>query len=210
MEIDTTDLALAGAPDASPILSRQTAASGVKPKREKCRSRSPPSERYRRASATHGLQEKIAETMADHLLIFKNDWLGQFSQSLNGQRGTFEASTSALAQNMLLLTGGQQMLQQEMGQVKHDVLHSLEFPEHQMRGEEAWKAAYAEVSPLVTRISQRERSSGPPEKEMDMESSLPFDGRTRAKPKPRDLHRGTSAPEFYPDISQEQAPPSVF
>ena len=72
MEIDTTDLALVGAPDASPILSRQTAASGVTPKREKGRSRSPPPERYRRTSVTHVMQEKLAETMAGRLLIFKN------------------------------------------------------------------------------------------------------------------------------------------
>ena len=61
---------------------------------------------------THELQEKLAETMADHLLIFMKALLNQFSQSLSDQRQTFETSTAALTQNMILLTGGQQMLQQ--------------------------------------------------------------------------------------------------
>ena len=79
--------------------------------------------------------------MADHLLMFKKALLTQFSQSLSDQRQTFEAPTAALTQNMILLTGGHQMLQQEMGQLKKDVARSIEFLEQQqMRGAQAWKA----------------------------------------------------------------------
>ena len=146
--------------------------------------------------------------MADRLLIFKNALFGQFPQSLNAQRGASEAPTSALAQNMTLLTGGQRRLQQEMGQVKQDVLCSLEFSEkQQMRGEEAWIAVYGEVSSLSTRKSRREQAPDPPQKDLDIGPSIPFEGRTRAIPKSGTMHWGTSAPEFYPNIPQEKAPP---
>ena len=69
-----------------------------------------------------------------------------------------------------------------MGQFKKDVIRSLEFLEHQMRGEEAWEAVYAEVSPIGTRMEQRGRASELPEKGVDMEpATLLREGRGRSR-----------------------------
>ena len=75
---------------------------------------------------THELQEKLAQTMADHLLKFKTALSTQFSQSLFDQRQTIEVSMTALTQNMASMAGGQKMLQQEMGQLKADVAQSFD------------------------------------------------------------------------------------
>ena len=73
--------------------------------------------------------------MADHLLLFKTALNTQCSiLLLSDQRQTSEASIAALTQNMALMTGGQQILHQEVGHLKTDIVRSLEFPEQQMRG----------------------------------------------------------------------------
>ena len=110
---------------------------------------------------------------------------------------------------MILLTGGHQRSQQETDQVKQDVLSSLGFPEkqQQLSGEEARRAIYGEVSSLGTRMSRREQAPGPPQKDMDSGSSLPFEGRTMAMPKSGAVRWETSVSEFYPNIPREPAPP---
>ena len=67
-----------------------------------------------------------------------------------------------------------------------------------------------EVSSLDMRVAQREQAAELSEQEVEMEHVTPFEGRTRAQPKPRNVQFETSAPEFYPNGSPEQVHHQVF
>ena len=87
----------------------------------------------------------------------------------------------------------------------------LEFLEQQqMRGDEAWKAVYGEVSSLGTRMEQWGRSSAQRETEVVIGPEIPFEGRKRTHAKTSDAHWETSDPEFRPNIPLGRAAPRFF